>query len=135
MTDDLSGVFESSTAAELDDMFYNDTESEVASLTDSEVSTARDKRDSLRWYLKRSRQRGEGGWSCAIEECQETLEDLTGTSDLDELDRMLGSEDEDRTDSREAELKDLRDTAEWLDDHGWESEHLWDELAELKEEG
>lgn len=106
ITDDLSGVFESSTTAELDDMFYNDTESEVASLTDSEVSTARDKRDSLRWYLKRNQQRGEGGWTRAIEECQGTLEDLTGTSNVDELDQMLGSEDEDR-----------------------------DELAELKEEG
>ena len=38
---------------------------------------------------------------------------------------------------RQQELEDVRDAAEWMDDHGWEqaAEDQWDRLKRLKEGG
>lgn len=86
--------------------------------------------DSIQWY-KRQRERS-GGWNCAIEQCEEELEELTGSSDVAELEAVLeASDDRDGETSDEAEL--ARKRAQWYDDHGWSkaAETAWDEYAEL----
>ena len=86
--------------------------------------------DSIAWY-KRQRERS-GGWTRAIEQCEEELEELTGSSDVAELEAVLeASDDRDGETSDEAEL--ARKRAQWYEDHGWSkaAETAWDEYAEL----
>ena len=128
-TSELNDVFESSTSAELEEMFYHDTESEVAELSGEELQLARDKRDSLRYYSERP------GWSRAEDLVSEELIDLVGTDDLDELDEVLGTKEDDEADRSEAEL--ARRRAQWYDDHNWQkaADAAWSEYAELTDEG
>jgi hypothetical protein len=103
---------------------------ELADLTDEQLQTVRDKKDSKEWYSSHD------GWHLAEEQVSEELEELVGTSDTDELDRMLGSEAEaDELSDREREIADVRDRAEWYDSHGWTEmcEREYDRLRELKE--
>jgi hypothetical protein len=105
-------------------------DSEVAELSDEELQTVRDKRDSKEWYANHD------GWTRAEELVSEELEELVGTSDTDELDRMLGSEAEaDELSDREREIADVRDRAEWYESHGWTEmcEREYDRLKALKE--
>lgn len=131
-TNELNDVFESSTSAELEGMLYADTESTVAELSGEELQTARDKRDSLRWYSERS------GFSRAEELVSEELVSLVGTADLDELDEALGTEDEPagQTD-REKEIAECKERIEWYEQHDYGEivEKEYDRLAELKEGG
>ena len=135
MSPEVNDVFESSTTAELEEMFYKDTESEVAELSGEELQEARDVRDSLRYYRRRNRERGQGGWKRNIERCESRLEELCGCTDVDELDEALGTKEDDEADESEAEL--LRERAEWYDSHGWAemAEREYDRLAELTGDG
>ena len=114
----------------LDIRHDEDEAAEVAELRSDEKQHVRDLRDSKRWYQERS------GWGSQVERTSEELISLVGTDDVDELDEMLGTkEDPVGQDSRLKEVEDLQETAEWLDDHGWDSEHVWEQVRELKSGG
>jgi hypothetical protein len=117
----------------LDIQDSDDSEAEeLSDLTDEQLQTVRDKKDSLRWYSEHS------GWTRAEELVSEELEELVGTSDTDELDRMLGSEAEaEELSDRERQIADTRDRAEWYDSHNWTgcAEREYDRLKRLKEGG
>jgi hypothetical protein len=60
-----------------------------------------------------------------------------GTTDTAELEAMFESREAITKTERQQELEDVRDAAEWMDDHGWEqaAEDQWDRLKRLKEGG
>jgi hypothetical protein len=94
-----------------------------------EIQLARDKRDSLRYYSERP------GWSRAEDLVSEELIELVGTDDLDELDEVLGTEDETtgQTD-REKEIAECKERIEWYERHNYGDviQKEYDRLAELK---
>jgi hypothetical protein len=102
----------------------------VEELSSAELQTARDKRDSLRWYSERS------GFSRAEELVSEELIELVGTADLDELDELLGSDDVGPTD-REKEIAECKERISFYERHNYGDilEDEYDRLAELKEGG
>jgi len=109
---------------------YDDTEDQVAELSADDAERARTLKSSLEWYRRQNER--SGGWVSQIERCETELEELTGSSDVAQLDELLGTEDRPGKSERQKEMEDLQETAEWMDEHGWDSEHVWDELRELK---
>ena len=115
---------------------YDDTADRIAELSDDETERVRTLKSSLEWYQRQSERHG--GWTRAIEQCKEELEDLAHTSDIAKLDEVLGDDDEvAELSDLDRELRDVRDAAEWMDDHGWEqaAEDQWERYRALKEGG
>jgi len=108
----------------------DDNDSEVAELSDEELQTVRDKRDSKEWYANHD------GWHLAEEQVSDELESMCGTSDLDELDRMLGSEAEaDELSDREREIAECKERISFYERHNYGDiiEDEYDRLKALKE--
>jgi hypothetical protein len=126
MTDlsEYAGVY---TAEEFEDMISStDDDSEIAELSTEDEEKARDLRDSKRWYSERS------GWSLAEEQVAEELEELCGTSDLAELDRLLSTDDEyAELSDRQRAIAECEERIEWYEQHNYGS-IIDDEYAKLK---
>jgi hypothetical protein len=93
--------------------------------------------DSIAWY-KRQRERS-GGWNRAIEQCEEELEELTGTSDVAELEAVLEAGDErDGPADQEKEIAQLEEEIEFYERKNYGKDFIerqYDRLRQLKEGG
>ena len=90
--------------------------------------------DSIAWY-KRQRERS-GGWTCAIEQCKQELEELTGTSDVDELRQVLDAgNDRDGVTDRKKEIAECEERIAFYErhDYGDVIDDEYDRLKRLKE--
>jgi hypothetical protein len=118
------------------DYYPIDPDAIRASLDADDRQRVEDLCDSLDWYRRQNDRHG--GWTRAIEQCEEELEELTGTSDVDELEAVLEAGDErDGPTDQEREIAECEERADWYEDHGWSkaTEREYDRLAELKEDG
>ena len=109
-------------------------DSEVAELTADEAERARTLKSSLSWYRRQNER--SGGWTRAIEQCEEELEELCGSSDIDELDELLGEDDEyAELDDTERAIAECKERIEWYErhDYGDVIEKEYDRLKRLKE--
>jgi len=116
---------------------YDDTADRIAELNDEKTERVRTLKSSLEWYQRQSERHG--GWSKAIDQCKEELEELAHTSDLAKLDEVLGDEDDDVAElsDLDRELSNVKDRAEWYAEHDWDkmAEREYDRLKELKDGG
>jgi len=105
-------------------------EDDIAELSDDEAQHLEDLIDSRNWYRKR-------GWTSQVERCNAELERRLGTTETAELEAMFESREAITKTERQQELEDVRDAAEWMDDHGWEqaAEDQWERYRALKEGG
>ena len=91
--------------------------------------------DSIKWYRRQNER--SGGWTCAIEQCEEELEELTGTSDVDELEAVLeAGDDRDRPTDQEKEVEQLEEEIEFYERKNYGEDFIqrqYDRLAELRE--
>jgi hypothetical protein len=107
----------------------SDEKEAIEELSASETERARTLKSSLEWYTRQHERRG--GWVSQIESCEESLAEL-GLKGA-ELEALETDPDRPGKSEREKEMEDLQETAEWMDERGWNSEHVWDELREMKE--
>ena len=109
-------------------------DNDVAELTADEAERARTLKSSLEWY-RRQRERS-GGWTRAIEQCESELKELCGSSDIDELDEMLGKDDEHaELDDTERAIAECKERIDWYEKHDYGDviEKEYDRLKRLKE--
>ena len=116
---------------------YDDTADRIAELSDDETERVRTLKSSLEWYQRQSERHG--GWTRAIDQCKEELEELAHTSDLTKLDEVLGDEDDEvaELDETEQAIAECEERIQWYENHDWEkaAEREYDRLKELKDGG
>lgn len=119
------------------DYYPIDPDAISASIAAEDRQRVEDLCDSIAWY-KRQRERS-GGWTCAIEQCEQELEELTGTSDVAELREVLeASDDRDGPADQEKEIAQLEEEIEFYERKNYGEDFIerqYDRLAELKEGG
>ena len=115
---------------------YDDTADRIAELSDDETERVRTLKSSLEWYQRQSERHG--GWSRAIEQCKEELEELAHTSDIAKLDGALGDDDDvAELDETEQAIEECEERIQWYENHDWEkaAEREYDRLKSLKDGG
>jgi hypothetical protein len=113
---------------------YDDTADRIAELNDEQTERVRTLKSSLEWYQRQSERHG--GWSKAIDQCKEELEELAHTSDLARLDEVLGDDDDDvaELDETEQAIAECEERIQWYENHDWQkaAEREYDRLSRLK---
>jgi hypothetical protein len=102
-----------------------------AAVTEEDRQRVEDLCDSIAWY-RRQKERS-GGWTSQIERCEEELEELTGTSDVEELEGVLESDQSDSKKSEtERKIEECEARIEWYQDHDYGESILETEYNTLR---
>ena len=108
-----------------------------ASIAADDRQRVEDLCDSLDWYRRQNDRHG--GWTRAIEKTEDELEELTGSSDVDELREVLEAGDErDGPTDQEEEIAQLEEEIAFYERKNYGEDFIsrqYDRLAELKEDG
>ena len=119
------------------DYYPIDPDAIRASIAADDRQRVEDLCDSLAWYRRQNDRHG--GWTRAIEKTEDELEELTGSSEVDELREVLEAETSEKRDSvtdQEREIAECEERIEWYEDHGWSkaAEREYDRLADMRED-